>query len=90
MLAGGIPRAAQLSRTPPAKGGGRDEVGLFRGLPEAALREAPVALPSLEPERLLLPPHHRDDVKADALPAATDQQRELHSIFLQIFSGEVT
>lgn len=65
-------------------------MGLFCGLPEAPIRETPVALPPLEPERFLPPPHHRDDVKTDGLPAAADQQGELHSIFLQIFGAEVT
>lgn len=65
-------------------------MSLFRGLPETPVREAPVALPPLQPEWLLPPPHHRDDIKADGLPAATDQQGELHSIFLQIFGAEVT
>lgn len=80
----------QPSLSPPAVGRGRDKVSLFCGLPEAAFREAPVALPPLEPERLLLPPHHRNDVEANGLPAGTDQQGELHGIFPQIFSTDVT
>lgn len=60
------------------------------GLLEAALGEAPVALPPLQPERLLLPPHHGDDVEADGLPATTDQQGQLYGIFLQVFGAEVT
>lgn len=65
-------------------------MGLFHGLPEAAFGEASVTLLPFEPDQLLLPPHHWDNVKADGLPATTDQQGELHGIFLQIFGTEVT
>lgn len=65
-------------------------MSLLRGPPEAACRESPVALPPPELQRLLLPPHHGDDVKANGLPAAADQQRELQGIFPQVFSADVT